>query len=71
MEGQQGAQVFVVTGDTATLRKVTVERSVAGLSLIKEGLAPGELVITTGQLRVTSGGKVAVKAPAENPSKTP
>lgn len=71
LEGQQGAQVFVVTGDTATLRKVTVERSVAGLSLIKEGLAPGELVITTGQLRVTSGGKVAVKAPAENPSKTP
>lgn len=68
-EGQQGAQVFVVTGDTATLRKVTVERTVAGLSIIKDGLLPGELVITTGQLRVTSGGKVTVKSSAESQSK--
>jgi len=71
MEGQQGAQVFVVTGDTATLRKVTIERTVEGLSIIKDGLQPGALVITTGQLRVTSGGKVTVKPSAENQSKIP
>ncbi len=65
-EGQQGAQVFVVNGDTATLRKVTVERTVEGLAIIKDGLQSGELVITTGQLRVTSGGKVVVKN-AESP----
>jgi multidrug efflux system membrane fusion protein len=60
-EGQKGAQVFVVEGDTATLRSVEVERTVGSLSLIKSGLQAGEQVITTGQLRVTSGGKVSVK----------
>jgi multidrug efflux system membrane fusion protein len=66
-EGQKGAQVFVVEGDIATLRKVEVERSTGGLSLIKSGLQPGERVITTGQLRVTSGGKVTVKSEISNP----
>lgn len=61
MEGQQGSHVFVVKGDTATLQKVTVSRVVDGYSVIKDGLQPGDLVITTGQLRVNSGGKVAVK----------
>ncbi len=64
-EGQQGPQVFVVENGVATLRKVVVERAVDGLSLIKEGLAPGEQVITTGQLRVSSGGKVSIKAQSE------
>lgn len=61
MEGQQGAQVFVVNGDTATVRKVKVERAVDDLSIIKEGLEEGEQVITIGQLRVNSGGKVVIK----------
>ena len=60
-EGQQGAQVFVVEGETARLRKIQVARSMEGLSMISEGLEPGEQVITTGQLRVTTGGKVRVK----------
>jgi multidrug efflux system membrane fusion protein len=60
-EGQKGAQVFVVEGDKATVRPVEVERTAGTLSIIKSGLEPGELVITTGQLRVTSGGKVTVK----------
>ena len=63
MEGQQGAQVFVVNGDTATVRKVKVERAVDDLSIIQEGLEEGEQVIITGQLRVNSGGKVAIKNP--------
>ena len=68
MEGQQGAQVFVVSGDIASLRKVEVERSLNGLAIIKDGLRPGESVITTGQLRVNSGGRVSVKpAPAAPP----
>lgn len=70
MEGQQGAQVFVVRNDTATLRKVEVARTVNGVAIIRNGLQAGELVITTGQLRVTSGSKVAVKdqqKPAASP----
>ena len=64
MEGQQGPQVFVVEGDTATLRKIKPGRTVDGVTIITEGLQPGEQVITTGQLRVTSGGKVSIKQPA-------
>lgn len=69
MEGQRGAQVFVVKGDTAELRKVVVGRSFNGVSVIKDGLQPGELVVTTGQLRITPGGKVAVKSSSSNSHK--
>jgi len=62
MEGQKGTQVFVVADEIATLRQVVVERSINSLAIIKEGLQPGELVITTGQLRVIPGGKVVIKA---------
>jgi multidrug efflux system membrane fusion protein len=61
MEGQTGAQVFVVRDDTAELRKVTVSRVTEGLAVIREGLEPGEAVIVTGQLRVNPGGRVTVK----------
>ncbi len=71
MEGQQGAQVFVVAGDTASLRKVVPGRSVEGLTVIREGLQPGEQVITTGQLRVSPGSRVVVKSPPTAPAKTP
>ena len=71
MEGQQGAQVFVVAGDIAELRKVEVERSLNGLAIIKDGLRPGETVITTGQLRVTSGGRVSVKPAPAAPEPAP
>lgn len=65
MEGQKGAQVFVVQGDIAILRKVEVERSQDDLTIIKSGLEPGEQVISTGQLRVSSGGKVSIKSQAK------
>jgi len=65
MEGQQGAQVFVVDGEVANLRKVSIERTTDGISVVKEGLKPGEKVVVTGQLRVTPGGKVMVKEAAQ------
>jgi multidrug efflux system membrane fusion protein len=65
MEGQQGPQVFVVSGDTAVLRKVQVSRSVGDQTIVKQGLSPGELVITSGQLRVSPGGKVTISGPAK------
>ncbi len=60
MEGQQGAQVFVVSNNTADLRKVKIGRSVGNDTIVKEGLSSGEVVITSGQLRVSPGGKVAI-----------
>lgn len=71
MEGQRDTQVFVVTGNIATLRKVKVSRNSGSLALIQDGLAAGEQVITTGQLRVNSGGQVAIKSPPIQPTAPP
>lgn len=76
MEGQSGSQVFVVEGEAAQLRKVHVERVTDGLAVIESGLKAGESVITLGQLRVSPGGRVAVKTKpekggADTPAPTP
>jgi membrane fusion protein, multidrug efflux system len=60
--GQQGQYVFVVKQDqTAELRSVTVARAEGTESVIKEGLAPGETVVTDGQIRLVPGSRVSVK----------
>lgn len=65
MDGQEGSQVFVVEDGVAHLRKVKIERTISGETIIKEGLQPGEQVVTVGQLRVSNGGKVTVHNPAQ------
>ena len=60
MEGQQGSQVFVIAGNTADIRKVKVGRTVGDMTIVTEGLNPGELVVTSGQLRVSPGAKVNI-----------
>ena len=59
--GQKGDLVYVVTSDsTAEERPVKVARTYNGDSVISSGLAPGETVITDGQLRIIPGIKVQV-----------
>lgn len=69
-QGQSGPYLFVVKPDmTADMRPVTVAQSMGGESALSAGIAPGETVITDGQLRVVPGKKVEVKtegAPREN-----
>ncbi len=61
--GQQGSYVFVVKPDkTVELRAITVERQTADSAVIKEGLKPGETVVTDGQLRLVPGSKVSIKS---------
>jgi membrane fusion protein, multidrug efflux system len=61
--GQQGQYVFVVKSDqTAELRTVTVARTVANESIIRQGVTPGETVVTDGQLRLVPGSRVSVKS---------
>jgi multidrug efflux system membrane fusion protein len=61
IEGQAGPKVFVVRDGVAQMRPVNVERVRAGYAVIGEGVDVGEQVVVSGQLRVTPGGKVAVK----------
>ena len=60
--GQQGQYVFVVNKDhAAELRTVKVERTVGDESIVSDGLASGEVVVTDGQLRLTPGTQVSIK----------
>ena len=60
MEGQQGSQVFVISGNTAEIRKVKIGRAVGDLTIVTEGLNAGEVVVTSGQLRISPGAKVTI-----------
>ena len=60
--GQTNEFVFVVTADqTVELRSVKPGLSRDGETVIERGLAPGETVVTDGQLRLIPGAKVSVK----------
>jgi multidrug efflux system membrane fusion protein len=57
-DGQQGSYVFVVKpDDTADLRKVTLGPADDGFTVV-DGVAPGEQVVTDGQLRLAPGTRV-------------
>jgi len=57
--GQAGNFVFVVKDDTANVRAVKVARINAAQAVLESGLEAGELVVTNGQLLLTTGTKVA------------
>jgi membrane fusion protein, multidrug efflux system len=63
MNGQGGDYLFVIKPDmTVEPRTVKVSRTVNGESVIDGGgVKPGEMVVTDGQLRLTSGTKVRIK----------
>src|SRR5580700_4907895 len=61
--GQSGDFIFVVKADqTVESRPVKVARQLEGESVIASGVAPGDTVVTDGQLRLIPGIKVQVKA---------
>jgi membrane fusion protein, multidrug efflux system len=63
--GQNGEYVFVVKQDgTVESRDVTVSRADQHDAIIEKGLAPGETVVTDGQLRLQQGVKVQIKGEA-------
>ena len=60
--GQQGEYVYVVGSDsTAESRPVKTSGAYQNLTLIGDGLKPGEQVVVTGQMRVAPKGKVTVQ----------
>jgi len=60
--GQKGQFVFVVKPDaTAELRPVVTSSVIQGITVIENGLQPGEQVVIDGQMRVVPGGKVEIR----------
>jgi RND family efflux transporter MFP subunit len=57
--GQAGNFVFVVKDDVASARPVKVARINATEAVLESGLEAGEVVVTNGQLLLTTGTKVA------------
>ncbi|MGB7080420.1 MAG: efflux RND transporter periplasmic adaptor subunit, partial [Candidatus Acidiferrales bacterium] len=58
MTGQDGDYLFVVKPDmTVDLRTLKVGRTVNGLTVIEQGIKPGETVVTDGQVRLIAGTK--------------
>jgi len=70
--GQQGPFLFVVKPDhTVEARPVVAGQALDNLTVIQKGLAPGEMVVTDGQIRLAPGARVEVRptaapAPREN-----
>jgi multidrug efflux system membrane fusion protein len=61
--GQQGDYVYVVRKDsTAESRAVKTAGAYQNLTLVSDGLKPGEQVIVNGQLRVAPNAKVSVQS---------
>ncbi|HWT77265.1 MAG TPA: efflux RND transporter periplasmic adaptor subunit, partial [Candidatus Methylomirabilis sp.] len=60
--GQQGQYVYVMRSDsTVESRPVMVGRMLGGEAVVEKGLAPGEKVVTDGQIRLVPGARVQVK----------
>ena len=60
---QTGSYVFLVDNDVATVRPVEVARVLGSESVLASGLDGGETVVTNGQLLLSNGTKVSVRAP--------
>ena len=60
--GPDGQYVFVVKNDsTVEMRPVTVARSAGNETVLREGVKPGETIVTDGQLRLVPGSRISVK----------
>jgi membrane fusion protein, multidrug efflux system len=59
LTSQTGKYVFVIKENIASVQQVTVARSDENQSVISEGLAGGESVVTNGHLLLNNGTKVA------------
>ena len=66
--GQNTTYVYVIKDDsTAEMRPVKVARTVDGISVISDGLNPGERVAIDGQLRLTTGSRVDIRSSSDKP----
>jgi multidrug efflux system membrane fusion protein len=64
VEGTNGAFLFVINADsTATQREIPIDRAAGDVTIVSQGVKPGEQVVVDGQLRLNTGTKVQIKPP--------
>src|SRR6202166_2271204 len=69
--GNDGLYAYVVNHESkAELRKVKVSQSIDGRSVVDEGLAPGQQVITGGQYKVQAGTLVSTAVASSDPAQS-
>src|SRR5262249_23852182 len=69
--GQNGEYMFVVKPDgTVEPRAVVASITYDGQRVISDGVMPGDVVVTDGQLRLTNGAFVSIKTPAATATAT-
>jgi multidrug efflux system membrane fusion protein len=67
--GQQGQYVYVMQSDlTVESRPITVGMTLGAETVVEKGIAPGEKVVTDGQLRLVPGARVEAKPTAATDS---
>jgi multidrug efflux system membrane fusion protein len=66
--GQSGNYLFVVdAGEVAHVRPVEIARTIGNQTVIAKGIQPGDEVVTSGQLRIRDGVKVAPRQQQAGP----
>ncbi len=64
--GPEGQYVYVVKADqTVEMRPVTIARTAAKETVLRDGVKPGETVVTDGQLRLVPGSRISVRTAAQ------
>src|SRR5450432_192934 len=67
----EGLYAYVVNQDNkAELRKIKVSQSIDGRSVVDDGLAPGDQVITAGQYKVQPGTPVSTAVASTDPAQS-
>jgi len=70
--GQDKSFVYVVKADgTAEMRTVKTGTTIESMTVIEDGLKPGEQVVTDGQLRIVPGAKVQAKSKGQQQGQGP
>ena len=70
--GQYGPFVWAVAADgTAEIRRIGIDRSVDGVTVVTRGLGEGDRVVIDGQLRLTTGTPLDIAAPASPSAPVP
>ena len=61
--GPDGHYVYLVKGDqTVEMRPVVVARTAGPETILKDGVKPGETIVTDGQLRLVPGSRITIKS---------